>query len=365
MRVLIAGGGTGGHVFPSLAIAGEITERSPSNEVLFIGTRGGLESRVVPKEGYAFRSVSGGAVVQGGVARAVSGAFLTAAGIAQSLFILKKFAPHVVVGMGGYASFPALAAARFLGIPLAICEQNSVPGLANRMLGKIARRVFLSFPPPGRSRTRFAPEKIRVVGNPARPELCAAARRAANTQAGGGDFTIFVLGGSQGADALNRFVPAAVAAFKKGVAKNVKVVHQTGAGAAGEVERAYAVTGVEAIVFDFNPSVADFYVRASVVISRAGAGAVSEISLFSKPSILIPYPFAAGGHQRSNAEMMEKAGAAVVIDEKDLSQKTVAETLKRLVNSNSLEGMSRAAAEFAAPDAARRIVNEIEVLAGG
>ncbi|QMU55640.1 MAG: undecaprenyldiphospho-muramoylpentapeptide beta-N-acetylglucosaminyltransferase [Candidatus Mycalebacterium zealandia] len=365
MRVLISGGGTGGHVFPSLAIAGEITKRNLSNEVLFIGTRGGLESRMVPEQGYAFRPVSGGAVVRRGVSGAFSGAFFTAVGIAQSLSILKKFAPHVAVGMGGYASFPALAAARVLGIPVVICEQNSVPGLANRMLGKIARRVFLSFPPPDRSRLRFAAEKIRVVGNPARPELCAAARRAANTQAGGGDFTIFVLGGSQGANALNRFVPDAVAAFKEGAAKKVKVFHQTGKGAADKVERVYAAAGIEAVVFDFNPMVADFYAQASMVISRAGAGAVSEIALFSKPSILIPYPFAAGGHQRSNAEMMEKAGAAVVIEEKNLSQKTVAETLKRLVNSNSLEEMSRATAEFASPEAALRVVDEIEVLAGG
>lgn len=365
MKVLIAVGGTGGHIFPSLAIADEITGRDFSNEVLFVGTRGGLESRVVPKEGYAFRPVSGAAIAQGGIAHAVSGAFLTAAGIAQSLFILRKFAPHTAVGMGSYASFPAIAAAWLLGIPVAICEQNSVPGLANRALGKIARRVFLSFPPQVGSCRYFSSEKIRVVGNPARPELCAAARRAPNPPGNGGDFTIFVLGGSRGADALNRLVPAGIGAFKRRAARSVKVFHQTGAGSAGEVERAYASAGIEAFVFDFNPSVADFYARTSVVISRAGAGAVSEIALFSRPSILVPYPFAAGGHQRLNAEMMEKAGAAVVIDEKNLSQKTVAETLQRLVNSNSLGGMSRAAAEIAAPDAARRIVDEIEALAGG
>ncbi len=365
MKVLISGGGTGGHVFPSLAIADEIKKRDCSNEVLFIGTLKGLESRIVPSRGYRFEAVGGAPVSGGGVTKAVSGAFSTLSGVVKSFFILKKFRPDVAVGMGGYASFPAIAAARALGVPVAICEQNSVSGLANRVLGRIARRVFLSFSPPrGLSAAPFAPGKVRVVGNPVRPAMVAAARaRKPGCFPQSAVRTIFVLGGSLGARALNRFIPDGIAEFKRQTGRDVRVIHQTGSHGAREVAAAYKSAGVGAQVFDFNPEIADLYAVSDLVISRAGAGAVAEIALFSRPSILVPYPFAADGHQSANAAMMGEAGAAAVIEEKNLSQKTVAETLERLLNWDTLRTMSRAAAKIAAANAAARIVDEMEIIA--
>ncbi len=368
MKVVIAGGGTGGHVFPSLAIADEISKRDPANEVLFIGTARGLESRVVPSRGYGFVAAGGGAVCGGGLSRALSGGLRSAFGVLKSLFILMRFSPDVAVGVGGYASFPAIAAARIMGIPTAICEQNSVPGLANRALGKIVQRVFLSFPPSGEGCSGpFSHEKTVVVGNPLRREMVAAARGGApEKRFPKSDIrTVFVLGGSLGAKSLNRSIPEALGLLKSRTGTDMRAIHQTGSSNVLEVQNAYESAGLKgALVFDFLSDISGFYAESDLVISRAGAGAVSEIALFAKPSVLVPYPFAAGRHQHANAEMMEKAGAAVVIDEKDLSQKYVAETLQRLLNCNTLERMSRAAAAIAAPDAAERIADEIEVLAG-
>ncbi len=368
MKVLISGGGTGGHVFPSLAIADEITERDPSNDVLFVGTLKGLESRVVPAAGYRFEAVSAAGIAGGGFFRAISGLFHSASGVVKSILILRRFSPDVAVGMGGYASFPAIAAASIMGIPVAICEQNSVSGLANRLLGRIARRIFLSFPPPDEvSRKRFQSEKIRIVGNPVRRELAAAAlaHGPAKRFPQSDVCAVFVLGGSQGAGSLNRIVPAAISTLKNRTGMEIRVTHQAGSRDVSEVKSAYRSARVDALVFDFSLEMANFYAESDLVISRAGAGAVSEIALFSKPSILVPYPFAAHGHQSANADIMEKAGAAVVIDEEDLSQKTVAGTLQRLLNCNTLERMSRAASRVAAPDAAKGIVNEMEALAKG
>ncbi len=367
MRVVISGGGTGGHLFPALAVADEIKKRDSSSEILFVGTSSGLESRLVPQAGYRFEAARGAGVAGTGISGAVSGVFASALGIVKSMFLLRGFSPDVAVGMGGYASFPAIAAAWVMGIPVAVCEQNSVPGLANGMLGRVAQRVFLSFPPPGGVfPSGFAPEKVRISGNPVRREIAAAAlrRRTAGRSPQPDGCVIFVIGGSRGASSLNRVVPGAIASFKKLTRKNISVIHQTGLGAVCDIERTYRSAGVSARVFDFDPVVADFYVESDLVISRAGAGAISEIALFSKPSILVPYPFAARDHQRANAKMMERAGAAFVIEEDVLSEKAVAETLQRLLNWNMLEAMSKAVSAIAAPDAAKNIVDEIEILAG-
>lgn len=368
MKVVISGGGTGGHVFPSLAIADEITKRDPANKVLFIGTSRGLESEIVPSRGYRFEAVGGAGVAGGGFSGALRGVFHSALGIVKSIFILLKFSPDAAVGMGGYASFSAIVAARLIGVPAAICEQNSVAGLANRLLGKIVQRVFLSFAPRCSRREPFARSKVRVVGNPVRGEMVAAAKNLPSSKRfpQSGTCTIFIIGGSRGAHSLNRSVPGALGLLKDRTGTDIRAIHQSGHSNISGVQNAYRSAGVKnALVFDFSPEISKFYSESDLVISRAGAGAVCEIALFSKPSILVPYPFAAHGHQRANAEMMEKAGASVVIDEENLSQKAIAETLQRLLNWNILERMSAAAAGFAVPDAARRIADEIEDLAKG
>lgn len=368
MRVVISGGGTGGHVFPALAIADEISARDPANRILFIGTARGLESEAVPSRGYEIATVSGGGVSGGGPLGALSGAFRSAFGVAEAVFILSRFSPDVAVGTGGYASFPAAAAAGLMGIPVAVCEQNAVPGLANRMLGRVARRVFLSFPPSGEVSERAFPRgKTLVTGNPVRREMAAAARNREPRKgfAHSGAPTVFVLGGSLGARALNRSVPGALGEFRRRTGAEARVIHQAGSSNVSEVEGAYRAAGVSgARVFGFSAEISRFYAESDLVISRAGAGALSELALFSKPSVLVPYPSASGGHQRANAGVMERAGAAVVIEEDGLSQKTLAGALQRLLNCNTLERMARAAFTVASPDAAARIADELEILAG-
>lgn len=363
MRVLMAAGGTGGHVFPAIAIAEEVMSRDPSNRVLFIGTARGMAGRVVRDAGYRFCAVRGGGLA-GGVSGALSGLAQTAMGAAQAFAAVRDFRPDVAVGTGGYASVPGAVAALLQGVPLAVCEQNSAPGLANKALAVAARRVFLSFPHSGGARRAG---KFRLVGNPVRRTVVTAAleRAAPRRFPRSGTPTLFILGGSQGAAALNRAIPPAVSLYKERTGAGVRVIHQTGRGAEREVAAAYRRAGVQARVFDFSPAVAEFYAEADLVISRSGAGAVAEMALFRVPSILIPYPLAARGHQRENAVMMERAGASALIDEAGLTKEAVAKTLEKLLNWNTLEAMSRAAAGVAAPDAASRVADGIETLVRG
>ena len=360
----MATGGTGGHVFPSLAIADEITRRDASNRVLFIGNGGGVGGGIVPAAGYPLRSVHCAGVSGGGVFRTLSGLLLTTAGTAQAVAALREFRPDVVVGTGGYASVPASASAIVMGIPLVVCEPNSVSGLANAVLARFAKKMFVSF--AHSSGPGGGTEKVRIVGNPVRKTLVSEAVRLGSPQSFpcSGVRTVFVIGGSQGAMSLNRVIPHAIAEYRMREGVDVRVIHQTGKGGDG-VAGVYRRAGIDARVFDFSPDIADFYSSADMVVSRSGAGAVAEIALFAKPSILIPYPHSTHSHQRSNAEMMQKAGASVLMEEEGLSKEAVAKALQKLLNWDTLVAMSLAAAALAAPDAAKRIVDEIEELVWG
>ena len=354
MKVVVTGGGTGGHIFPAISIGEEILRRDLKNEVLFIGTKSGLEGKIITSRGYTIRFIDSIGLMGEGFSRKVVGTFMAAKGTAQSVRILREFRPDVVLGVGGYASGPALLAARLLGIPTAICEQNTIPGVTNRILGRFVKRVFAAF----EENLRYFPRrKTLLVGNPTRSELLKVQSNHINRDG----FRILILGGSQGAHRINLTVPKAISALGR---SDVSVIHQTGERDLEEVKKTYEWFGVSAQVYSFIEDMSWAYRAADIVVGRAGAGTVAEITALGKPALLIPYPFAAYNHQRENARILERAGAAVVIDDKDLFPEKVADVLGKLLTYDRLEKMAEQAKRLGKPNAAKEIVDELYRLAG-
>ena len=355
MKVIIAGGGTGGHVFPAISIAEEILARNGSNEVLFVGTKNGMEKDAVPERGYGIEFISSGGIVGKSPFAKLGAAVSVLAGVAGSARIIRDFGPDAVVGVGGYASVPTVLCGFLARLPTAVCEQNSVPGLANRVLSKFAAKILITFE---ESRGHFPERKTVLTGNPIRRELAMAAaeKRPATGPAPG----VLVLGGSQGARRLNEVVPGALA----GTGRELRVLHQTGEADRDAVERAYGELGMEAEVFAFAGDMGRVYGKTDVVICRAGAGTIAEAAAFSMPSILVPLASSTHGHQLANARVAERNGAAVVIEEKDLDAAGLAGALEKTLEPATLAEMAAGAGRLGRPEAAERIVDEIEKLAG-
>ena len=350
MRVIIAGGGTGGHIFPAISIAGEIRRRDSANEILFIGTKNGFEVDRIRKEGYDLKFINSGGIVSMGFVRSLKGVLFAIKGIFDSFRIIMDFKPNVVVGVGGYVSGPVVLAAFILFTPSVICEQNAVPGLTNRILARFVKRVFATFQ---MSTTYFPGDKTLVVGNPVRPEFLTVKSGKKNH----GGIKILVLGGSQGAYKLNVSVPKAVGMLRR---DDLSVVHQTGNRDIEDVRKAYEWFGIKADVLPFIDDIANVYNNADLVIGRSGAGTISEITVLGKPSILIPYPFSANNHQFENAKVLERAGAAVIIEDRLAFPEKIAETISDLLNNNKLDEMMVQSKSLAKPNATKDIVDEID-----
>lgn len=357
-RILVAGGGTGGHLFPGIAVVEELKRRNPDLEVLYVGTERGIEARVIPARGDALELI-GVAPLKGrsGMDLARSLAMLPGAA-AQAMRILSRFKPDLVLGVGGYASGPMLAAAAARGVPTAVLEQNAFVGLTNRMLAPVVGRAYVTF---AETADRFAASRVRVSGNPVRRAFVDAARRA-HTDPEGFEARarrVLVLGGSQGAQALNETVPQALA--RAGLAtRGVEIVHQSGAAMRDEVAARYRDLGVEAEVVPFIDDMAAAYAAAAVVIARAGATTVAELCAIGRPAVLIPYPFAANDHQRKNAEALEREGAAVCVPQDRLDAGGLAEEVGSLLDDpRRRRAMGDAARRFGRPDAAASIVDDL------
>jgi len=353
MKVIIAGGGTGGHIFPAISIAEEILKRHIENQVLFVGTKKGLEIKLLSKRDYTLELISSGGIKGKGIVGSLKGIALALKGVFDSLRIISRFKPDLVLGVGGYASGPLVFAAALLSIPTAICEQNSVPGITNRVLSRFVKRVFASFEESNRF---FSQKKTIVVGNPVRSSILV---NKEYSQVHNG-FTILVFGGSQGAHKLNLLVPKAFGTLRR---NDVFLIHQTGKEDLEDVRKAYEWYGIRADVLPFIEDIATVYKNANLVIGRAGAGTVAEITALGKPSILVPYPFSAYNHQLENAKVLEKAGAAIVVEEKDAVPERLTDILKGLLNKDRLKEMSERARVLGKPDAAQKIVDEMYKLA--
>lgn len=328
MRLLIAGGGTGGHLFPGVAVAEELRAREPDAAVQFVGTARGIEARVLPDLGWDLALIEVSGLKTVGVLGALRGLVRLPRALWQARKVVKAFKPDAVLGVGGYASGPVVLMARLRGIPTAICEQNSIPGLTNKILGKLVRAVFLSFE---ESRRFFSPRKIQLTGNPVRRELVQRLLAPAPTEAAAGPRPVHVLvsGGSLGAVAVNALAAAALIALA--AETPLVITHQTGEKDLAATQQRYAAAGVTADCKAFIKDMASTYLAADLVIGRAGATTVAELAIAGKPAIFIPYPFAADNHQEINAREMATAGAALMFRQADLTADALRDALRPLV----------------------------------
>src|SRR5262245_37953912 len=316
MRAIIAGGGTGGHLFPGIAVAREIQRRDKNAEILFVGTEHGIEARLVPQEGFPLRCLPAGSMKGVGWGARARNLAATVKGILGARRILKEFRPAFVIGVGGYASFPMLGAAILKGYPRIIMEQNAVPGLANRMLGRWVD--FAAVTDPGTS--SYFGSRAVVTGNPIRPQF-----KSIEGKEHRPPYEVLVFGGSQGARSINTAVKDALPllADLKG---QLRFTHQTGESQLEETRAAYAAAGFDADVRAFFGEFHQKYADADLIISRAGATTVAEIKASGRAAVLVPFPFAADDHQTRNAESMVNEGAAIMIRNADLNGQKLAST---------------------------------------
>ena len=348
MRAVITGGGTGGHLFPGIALATAMQERLPGSETLFIGTRRLVDQQVLQNRGFQLATLDSTGVKGLGLGAQLHSLFLQPAAIWQAWRLLRRFKPDLVFGVGGYVTGPVLLAAKILGIPTAIHEQNSVPGLANRLAGRLVDRICISIP----CKPAFPPQKTVRTGNPLRAEIVAASRQPRRQLQVDDIPSLLVLGGSQGAHALNeRMVQAMAFLNKAGV--RLQLRHQTGGADADMVRAGYEEAGIEAEVLPFITDMAAAYSAADLAVSRAGATSLAELAAMGLPAILVPYPFAADDHQATNAAYYAQGGGVKVFKEKDLSPALLAQEIQSLLGDlPQLERMGTAMRALAQPDAA-------------
>jgi UDP-N-acetylglucosamine--N-acetylmuramyl-(pentapeptide) pyrophosphoryl-undecaprenol N-acetylglucosamine transferase len=358
VRVVIAGGGTGGHLFPGIAIAEEILARGNTHRIIFIGTKKGIEHRILRQLGYELQEIDIEGVKGRGLKALIKVTYQIPHSMWQSRQILKRFCPDAVIGVGGYASGPAVVTARIMGIPTAIAEQNAVPGITNRILSKFANLIFVTY---AETKDWFPQSKVIVSGNPVR-KVFATGRAQAQEEKQYRQLLIF--GGSQGAEAINKNVIAMMPQLQK-MKDKLRVLHQTGDREVETVRRAYEQFGLDAQVTPFIVNMADAYAAADLIICRAGATSLAEITAAGKAAILIPYPWAANDHQTKNAEALASAGAAVIINEHELNgQKLFGVIDDLLANKQKLRQMEEASVKLGNIKAAAKIVDACMELAG-
>ena len=358
MRLIIAGGGTGGHVYPGISLAREWLSRDSSNEVAFVGTAHGIEAKILPREGFELFTISVGRLKgQRALTKVMTLAGLIVSMI-QSLKILIGYKPELVIGVGGYASGPLVLAAWMHGIKTCIQEQNSIPGITNKILGKFVKRIFISFP---ETADYFSEKKVSLTGNPIRKEIAEMDFDRTET----GKNTLLIFGGSQGAHRINTAMIEALP-FLDQLKDRLDVIHQTGESDLEEAHLAYSenVFGAEVEAFIYN--MPEYYRKADLLICRAGATSIAEILCSGLPAIFVPFPFAADNHQEINALSLVKRDAAEMIIEKELTGQVLGNRIKELItDEDKRREMGRRARELARPDAAKDIIDQcLELIQG-
>ncbi len=351
---MIAGGGTGGHLFPGVAVAEEVMHRHPDSQVMFVGTERGIEARVVPELGYQLELIKISGIKTVGLRGALRGMFRIPGAMRQSRKLIKKFRPDVVIGVGGYASGPVVMMARLMRLPTAVLEQNSVPGMTNRILGKFARAVFLSFE---ESRRFFRKKKIVMSGNPIRAAIREAMQEPKQLGPASAPH-LFVFGGSQGAVAVNELAVDAIKLLRqRGLA--FSVLHQAGKRNVDATNELYAAAGIDDVeCVGFISDMAAEYQRADLIVSRAGATSVAELGIVGRPALLIPYPFAADNHQVTNAKELVDAGAARMHEQKHLTAEILADEIQEIFEDAQLrQAMADKMRDHGKPQAAAAVVD--------
>ncbi|MDY0213183.1 MAG: undecaprenyldiphospho-muramoylpentapeptide beta-N-acetylglucosaminyltransferase [Desulfuromonadaceae bacterium] len=357
MKMLLCGGGTGGHVFPALALARRALAHNPENAVLFVGNPRGIEATLVPAHGYPFQ----GLVCSGFAARSLKHKVAALRELVQAVWkgcgVIRRFSPDVVVGFGGYVSMPVIVAAALLRVPVVLHEQNAAAGLANRVAAYWARRICVAFP---QALKAFPVKKVYLCGNPVRPELFSIPY-GGRTDA----MQLLVFGGSQGARPLNDCMVPALGLLLQQFPE-LCVVHQTGKAQYEEIMQAYMAAGYRdrVEVVDFITDMVAAYTQSTLVVCRAGATTVAELAASGRPALLVPFPQAAADHQTDNARALVEAGAAVMIAQSVLTPETMAAQISLLLqNRSELFMMARRARTIAAKGAADLILHQCRMAA--
>ncbi|HEV8319323.1 MAG TPA: undecaprenyldiphospho-muramoylpentapeptide beta-N-acetylglucosaminyltransferase [Vicinamibacterales bacterium] len=361
MRVLIAGGGTGGHLYPGIAVAREFMARVPDAQVTFVGTAQGIESRVVPREGFALDVIRSGGLKGKSLASLARGMGLLPLSASDAWEVVARRRPSVVIGVGGYSSGPVVMLAALRGIPTMVMEQNAVPGLTNRLLARLVKAAAVTY----EESVPFFSGKAFVAGNPVRPEFFNTEEAHDDRRSPPGAARVLVFGGSQGAHAIN--VALVEAAPRLAAAEpRVAITHQTGERDLEMVRDAYRRADLEARVEPFLFTMDREMKAADIVVSRAGATTLAELAAAGRAAILVPLPTATDDHQRRNAEALVRQGAAVMIEQRELTGDRLAADVLALARDPARRaGLARAARQLARPDAARAIVDKALELARG
>lgn len=346
---VLTGGGTGGHVFPALAVGRVLQERG--HRLLFIGTREGMEARLVPEAGFEMDFIRSGGLNRVGLRRQLRTAMQLPGGVNSAWKLLRKFRPKAVFSMGGYVAGPVMLAALFERIPLVVMEPNAVPGFANRQVAGRVYRALLGFPAAA---AWFPPQLTEVTGLPVREDFF----RLQPKQ--GGLFTILITGGSRGARTLNRASRESWPLFREGAAP-LRIVHQTGAAEHELLANEFSEAGLAGEVVPFIRNMAEAFANADLAVARAGAGSVSEIAAARMPSLLVPLPFAADDHQRKNAEALERERAARMVPDSEMNGERMFREIEALRNHpEELAAMRQNVQRFARPGAAQRAAGVME-----
>jgi UDP-N-acetylglucosamine--N-acetylmuramyl-(pentapeptide) pyrophosphoryl-undecaprenol N-acetylglucosamine transferase len=356
MRVLIAGGGTGGHLFPGLAIADEFKRRDEKTEVIFVGTEHGIEARVVPREGYPIKFLRAEGLVGVSVMKKIRAITKLFSAITDSHRIIKTLSPEIVIGVGGYASGATMLTACFKSIPTMILEQNSVPGVTNKILGRFVKGVCITYQ---ESISFFPKVKTYLTGNPVRKQVLKGSIESAYKlfSLEKSLFTVFIFGGSAGARSINMAMIEALN-YLHDLRGKVQFLHQTGTKDYEHVREAYRKTGFKGTITPFIYQMGEAYAVADIVVSRAGATTLAELTALGKPALLIPYPYAAGQHQELNARKLLEMGAAKMILNRELKGESLAESIRELFKNEAMRReMQRISRSVGRPDACAKVVD--------
>jgi UDP-N-acetylglucosamine--N-acetylmuramyl-(pentapeptide) pyrophosphoryl-undecaprenol N-acetylglucosamine transferase len=360
LRIAIAGGGTGGHLFPGLALAQEFMARNKHNRIVFISTGNPLERSVLDQTDFRLESITAEGIKGRGIWNQARSALKIPKGIIEALRILKTYKPDLTVGLGSYSAGPVVLGAWLLRTKIVLHEQNILPGITNRMLAPFADRIYVSFDD---TRARFAAHKIRLTGNPVRKELLNN-HSAEAVPSGLEKFCVLIIGGSQGAHRINTTLAEALGHLTQ--KDGLYFIHQTGAADQQMVAEAYRRQNVAARVQAFFRHMGPLYRQADLIICRAGATTVAEVTAMGKAVLFIPFPFAADDHQTLNAATLADRGAAELIHEKELRADALAHKIEHYAaHPQALEAMAAKAGRLGHPDAAKKIVDDCYELVSG
>lgn len=360
-KIVVSGGGTGGHIYPAVAIAREILQLEPEARILYIGGKGRREAAIVPELGFDFVPIPVESFPRSLSLRWLKVAVKVPLGTLKTLVELRKFSPNIVVGTGGYVCGPVLLGARILRIPIVIQEQNALPGITNRIVGRWANEIHVPFEAAA---DFFNPEKIKLSGNPVRPEMAMAKKNYDKLGLEADKLTISFFGGSQGATSINN---AAVAALEilPGLADRIQVVHQTGKSDFSAIKRKYDNLPFTNVVQPYFDEIQDVYAVTDLIVCRSGAMTLAEIAVCGLPAVLVPYPYSAEGHQEVNAKVLEDKRAAIMVHDAQLTGGSLADILFELIqDKDRLSSMAEISQSLGKPEAARKIAQSVLLLAG-